>query len=279
MKDFVVFNETFNINKTSTYSLAVQFSYSGYSYSVTDAIRGRYVALKHVNFKEQLDEEQFLKQLKKIIKSDAFLNKSYKSVGFMFVSSKSVLVPDEVFDKNHLSEYLKFVHPLNQYEELHYNHVKSLNTFNVFSIPSHLTTLLVNQFPQIEFFHQSSLMLSSLSKLSLVNKNLFSIHVNSTFAYISIFKEKVLHYHNPIKYQTDTDLLYHILNLMKQMQINPKHIPVFMSGFVEKNDNLYKLLHNYLADISFLDLPKESPFNYGFDDVAPHLFINLLSIT
>ncbi|MBQ5575128.1 MAG: DUF3822 family protein [Bacteroidales bacterium] len=110
MKDISNFTSSFNINKTSTYSLSIQISQMGYTYCILDSFSKEYVAIKHVGYGTEVTDADLYDKIKDNLAADAFLSKSYKSVDMIYVTRKSIIVPNPMFDKFHTLFIIK--HPL-----------------------------------------------------------------------------------------------------------------------------------------------------------------------
>jgi hypothetical protein len=156
MKDFAYFNDTFSITKTNTYQLSIMLKPSGLTYTIVDTVRKKCVAIKNVNFEDLKSTNDYHNRINDTFANDSFLSKNYKGIDFIFSSRKSTLVPMEYFDKKLLKDYYTTTHQLDEFEEIHFNKLEKTDTVNIFSIPSDITTLMVNQFPELKFYHQAS---------------------------------------------------------------------------------------------------------------------------
>ncbi len=52
--DIVFIDETFDINQTKNYNISIQAGLNGYSFSVIDPVRNKYILLKHIAFKGEM---------------------------------------------------------------------------------------------------------------------------------------------------------------------------------------------------------------------------------
>jgi len=103
----------------------------GYSYCIVDTVRHKCVAIKNINFENVGDNDTFYKNVEDFLKNDSFLNKFYKSVDFIFQSSKSTLVPNSLFDRKRIKSYFEFNQVLDELEEIHYNKLKRTEALNI----------------------------------------------------------------------------------------------------------------------------------------------------
>ncbi len=279
MKNFFVFNEGFSKSKTASYILSLQLSHIGYSYTIIDPSQNKYAALNHHNFDKKLSDKSIIEKAESMLKEDLFLSKNYKSVFFSVVESKSTIVPKELFDRRQIKKYFTFNHILDEYEELHFNYIKEADVYNLFSIPSDITTLMVNKFPEVIFVHHHNVFIKDIIKRAGKLKfklPFIQINVNLTTFDIGIYKDDKLQVVNTYHFDNENDFIYYILNTINQYDIKLSKSYINFSGFVEKDTEFYYFIHQYLPKINFLKLNTGLAFN--FKDVEEHLFYNLLNL-
>ncbi len=279
MDKFSFFNDSFSISKISTYLLALQLQEKSYSYVIADSVTGRFVAVKYEPFVEPLSMKSLAEKIASMLKNDAFLNKNFKSVHFGIVTQKSTLVPKELFDKEHLRTFFEFNQNLSDVEELHFNYLKNTEVYNIFAIPSDVTTLLVNRFPEIQFYHHGSPFIeNALEAARALKMKLPSIHVNVNDNFIDIVGisgEKMVLYNNE-KYTTTEDILYHLLNVAKQLEMKLSRCYLFVSGDVDENEKTGKTLKRYFPNLRYAKEMTHTEFN--FDELPEHKVVNLLNL-
>jgi hypothetical protein len=279
MKNFFVFNEGFSKSKTSSYILSLQLDEVGYSYTIIDTIGKIYAAVNHHNFDKKLSDKSLAEKAESMIKEDLFLSKNYKAVYFSLVTHKSTLVPAELFDRRNIKQYFTFNHYLDEYEELHFNYIDKIDAYIIFAVPSDLTTLLVNKFPEIIFVHQNHITVTNIINRSEKTKfklPLINVNVNNTSFDISIFKDDKFHLLNSYIYNDYNDLIYYVMNTLNQFDIKLTKSYINFSGLVEYNSDLHKLISEFFPSHNFTKLESEITFN--FPDIDEHLVFNLLNL-
>ena len=277
MKEISVQHETFNPTKTSTYHLSLQMGMYGYAYTISDTIRKQFVALKKITFDTPLIGDAFSVKMKEILKTDILLNKNYKSVSFLFISRKSILIPESYFDRTQLKEYLKFHFHLQEFEEIQYNYIAQAKAYDVYSIPSYLTTMLVNKFPQIEFYHHNPF-LAEVLKMNDQEQTFLALDIYVSFVQVAYVENGQLKFSNAFEFGNENDMLYRILQVAESFSLDKKSVPVNISGHLTSEDSHYKLLEKYFANISFRGHHESKDYGYPFQQVDSHLFVNLLSL-
>ena len=279
MKNVALFNETFSIAKTSTYHLSLQLAHKFYSYCIVDSIRNRYVAIKHYVFESDFIGKTYTEKVNFMLKNDAFLNKNYKRVDFSFVTNRATLVPFQLFDKENLRNYFTFNQQLFDYEEIHFNKIESAEANNIFAIPSEITTLLVNRFPEIKFYHQATPFISNsiriVNELSIKGQYI-QVNINPDFFEIIVIIHGKLILYNSFIYQTHSDIVYFILNILNQLNLKIELSEIYISGDIEKKSDFTDLLKKVNLKSNFSSI--KGGAIYGFADVPEHYFAVLLNL-
>ncbi len=278
MKEISNFASNFNINKTNTYHLSLQFSKSGYTYSIADTIKRQYLGIKHVPFNNnKLNPEYYYDMVADVLNQDQLLSKNYKAVDLIYVSDKSTLIPANMFDKAYVRQLFEVNFQLFDYEEIHFNKLKSSDIYNVFVIPSYITTLFINTFPEIRFFHQTTPMIESLYQFKHQFKNIF-VAVNVYYDFIDVLgiKQGKIQFFNTFAFKNNSDILYYITNIIAKHKLDPDFLPLLLSGYIEPKSELMYLLLKYFpkADVNKLN----NGMKYKFNDVPDYMFRNVLSL-
>jgi len=279
MDKFSFFNDSFSISKTSSYFLSLQLQSDSYTYAIIDTVTKRFVAVKHETFDEAMLIKPIGDKLDSMLKNDAFLNKHYKSVHFGFVSQKSTLVPKVLFDKAYLKDFFQFNQNLSDSEELHFNYLKNTGAYNIFAIPSDLTTMLVNRFPEIQFYHHATPFIENALGVALTLKmKMPSIHINVNTEFVDIAGvsgDKMVLYNSEV-YRSIEDILYHLLNVASQLEMQPAKCYLFISGDILPKSNAGKTLKRYFPNVRYTK--EMTGAEFSFESVPEHAVSNILNL-
>jgi hypothetical protein len=279
MKDFAYFNDTFSITKTNTYQLSILLKPSGLTYTIVDTVRKKCVAIKNVNFEDIKSTSDYHKRINEVLSSDSFLAKNYKGIDFIFSSRKSTLVPMEYFNKKYLRDFFTAAHQLDEYEEIHFNKLDKTGTVNIFSIPSDITTLMVNQFPELRFYHQASTFIDSTIRKSETHGHIVGVMAYKSYFDIAVCDNGKLYLYNNLDYKNEADFVYHVVNIYQQLNIPDGKTNVYLSGDISKESKKFKLLNKYVRNIWFAKILDSKGLDYAFKEVPEHFLVNLLNIS
>ncbi|MCQ2250970.1 MAG: DUF3822 family protein [Bacteroidales bacterium] len=274
MKDISNFTSSFNINKTSTYSLSLQISQRGYTYCILDSYSKEYVAMKHIGYGMELNDENLYDKIKDNLAADAFLGKSYKNVDMVYVTRKSIMVPNPMFDKNRLKDLTSSNFEVTDKEEIQFNKLKSVSACNVFVIPSYITTLMVNTFPEINFYHQATPLIENIIK-NCGEELTVSANFYYDFIDIAVTEKGKLLLYNTFGYHNATDALFAVSAVVNRLKLDKK-TPIRLSGYIDDKSEAFALIYKYHANVSFARL--NNSISFPFNDVPEHTFYNMMTL-
>lgn len=276
MKEFTSFDDSFNIGKTLSYDLAIQVSTMGYAYSVLDTIRNKYVAIKSAKFETEVPATEIAKNLEKVLKQDGFLTKKYKSIFFLGCTPKTILVPLVLFDKSSLKQYFEFNHQLNHFDEIHFNQLPEAGAYNVFTLNSDVTTLLINKFPKIKFYHQNTPFVNAAIRNNQNKKN-DTVFANFTANNLTllVLSEKKLRLINSFYFHASADAVFFVLNLYYQLGLKFEFNDLYLSGDIDKKSEIYSEIKSFVKNVSFNQV--QNKYNFPFNEES-YPIVNLLNV-
>jgi hypothetical protein len=271
-----LFDETLDINSTENYELSLQAGPDGFSFSLLDTIRNKFVLLRSF---EPGDNKYFnAENINEIISKDDFLTKRYKKVNLVMPSTKFTIVPAPLFDPGKKDEYFTFNHIMNEGSIIISNKLNDPEAFLVFAVRKEVYDLMGSLHPGVLPSHQLKPLLNHISHIrKSVNGNYIHLHVDREFFNFIIFDHNLMRFCNSFKYRNITDILYFALNVIRNLGINQEET-IHLSGLTEKYDDLSSNLSIYIRNIKFSEPSGNFTFSYVFDEMALHRFLTLFSI-
>lgn len=280
MHELNLLDETLDINQTPSYHLSIQVSLNGLSYVILDLVRNKYVALRHYEIPEGLEENAWLNKIEEILREDEFLLKEFRSAYFMYSSARFTLIPSPLFRKEDLRMYFEFNQKIEEFDELHYNRLKLTDAYLVFPLPGELGNIITRHFPHVAFYHQGVPLiehfLSAPGKKS--SETRVSLHVHRELFDLVVHSGKKLSFFNTFRYTHPNDLLFFVMYVIDQLKLDPAECELMLSGMISKASEHHNLLKKYIRNIRF-DKPSEQyGYTYTFSDIPIHSFVNLLNL-
>ncbi len=280
MKNFSYFSEKFVVGRMPYYTMAIQAGSNFYDYVIIDTTGNEYVALKSVSFQEQESRMPFYSKMKNVVDKDAFLSKKLKMIKMAYTSTKNILVPSPLFNSKTLRKMFEINHVLEDEDGLYFNYLPCIDAYNIFSMPSNVTTFMINKFDDVKFYHHSTPFILSAFEYKAKNKaNLPVIHinVNDTFFDILVIVENKLQLYNTFPFKENTDIMYYTANVLKQLELKPQKVSLYISGkLINKQSNLTAYMKT-LFPLSET-VKHKTEMLYEYPEVPEHLIYNTLNL-
>jgi len=271
-----LFDETLDINSTENYELSLQAGPDGFSFSLLDTIRNKFVLLRSF----EPDESKYFNadKINDIAGKDDFLTRRYKKVNLVMPSSKFTIVPAPLFDPGKKDEYFTFNHLMPEDNIIISNRLNDPESFLVFAVQKDVYDLMRSFHPGVLACHQLKPLINHISHFrKSVNGNYIHIHVEREFFNFIIFDHNQMNFCNSFKYRNITDILYFVLNVFRNLGIKQEET-IHLTGQTEKYDDLSSNLSIYIRNVLFSEPAGNFTFSYVFNETALHRFINLFSL-
>ncbi|MDG5491463.1 DUF3822 family protein [Psychroserpens sp. SPM9] len=243
-------------------ALSIQIRLSGLSFCILNRSTNTIELLDTIELDKKATPFELLNELKKAIEANAAFEQSFDSVLCIYQNELSCLVPKAVFDENSLADYLKFNAKILKSDFINYDTLASIDCMNVYVPLVNINNYVFDTFGTFDYKHSSTILIDTFSqKSSKETAKTMYINVNrSTFEIICINNSELLFY-NTFEYATKEDFIYYILFTVEQLKLNPETIKTILTGQIEKDDDLYKILYTY---IRFVDIEDANSY-FKFD--------------
>lgn len=277
MKSFSFEDETLDINRTNSYGISIQVALNGFSFSILDLVRDKFIVLTHHDLSHKNSFEEKAEEIKQITDKNPLLQSSFKKKKILVINPKSVLIPAPLFDQNYVKKYFEFNHKLEELEEIHYQEDNAIDAFNIFTLPNPVSNELIQAFGKTSFHHQFSPF--NMHHINIHNENRFvGVYIYEHFIDIGLFANHQLKFYNSFLIQSKEDILYFILYTFKQFNLSRSVNELYLSGDTGIFDGLEHLLKQYIKKIHQQKPPKDFTYSYTFSKSALQYFSNLFRL-
>lgn len=261
------------------YHLSIQLGLTGFSFSILDLARNKYMVLKSFSFLKRKTATEVLITLEKILLEENILNQPFKTVNIAYYGKKAVLVPRPLFDKEKAKEFLRYNAEITESENIFFDPFKNIEAVNVFAFGPEFETWIKSHFPTAKIIHYSTSLIDNLlglNKNTLTSAALF-VHVGEYSFDVVLIDKKELLYYNSFDYQSSEDFVYFLLFVCEQLKLNPENVPLKLLGEIEKNSALYAVICKYIRDVDFIERNDSFQYSYGFYEIPNHFYFVLLN--
>lgn len=245
-----IFNANYSLRKyifseLSQSTLNIHIKLNSITLSVTNNFTKKNIGFVHYPINNFLDADFIVSRLKSLKEEEELLNYKYDNVKVVLYDHPFAIVPESL-TADSMSETFYLYHQF-----IPDNLVEKPALKNKVKILSALThrgkSQLEELFSAYQIQHYQNGFLDYVSNL----KN----NHTQVCAYINILEEKAdvlvmfgdqLLFSNRFEYSSDEDILFFILSVYEQLELNVENNYLFYSGQIEPNDNLHKLLKTYI---------------------------------
>jgi hypothetical protein len=270
-----LFDETLDINSTENYELSVEVGAHNLSFCILDGIRNKYIMFR--SFVPEGQKKFTPDQIRDIISADDFLKKRYRKVHYLIASPKFTLVPPALYDPAKKEEYFSFNHPVSESTQILTDRLTDPDSFLLFSVSRPYSDLMKEFYPQSVPIHHLRPLFAQIHNERKSSGDLYiHAHIEADYFNLIIFKSNTLQLCNSFLYRNVSDILYHILNVFRNMNIKQEET-IVLSGQTERFDDLSSNLSMYIRNVRYAALSGNFTFSYVFNEISFHRYINLFS--
>ena len=237
----------FELHKT-LYSLSIQLGLNGFSFCIATT-EGKIIS----SFNESSKEETYTEQELFIKILDAFdkkpeLQAKFNTVEVIYHNDLFTLVPNELFDANNISTYLKYSVKTLATDYITHDLIKGTDIVTVFIPYINVNNFLLDQLGEFNYQHTSGLLIKHALKKSQnqLTEKVYT-YVSKGIFEVIITKGSELLLFNSFNYANNEDLLYYLLFCMEQLSLSPNEIEVVLLSTIE--NELYDLIYTYVRNV------------------------------
>ena len=267
----IIQSDNFNIALANSYHLSIQLGISHFSYCILNTITLTYDYAKQHTL---LSVDDTAAEITEIINNDAIIKAEFSSESVAFVNFPSTLVPSSFYKKEEAEAILAFNTEV--MGKVLVDTIISQKANLIYSVPESILTIVSNFFPKAKQKAQESILIQQYSQLN-TNTEKAYLYLNQKKVTITFFKENKLVFNNTFTYITKEDLLYFVLFSFEQLRLSTEKIEVILFGAIEKDDEYFNLLYDYIRNLKLGKRPHQFNFPAEFDSLAEHKYFGLFT--
>ncbi len=259
--------------------LSLQVECDGLSYCIVDMMRNQLVALRKYSFPECDRTDELVSRVAGAFSDNETLDLPFRSTYVIYLTQHSTLVPDAYFDAAHAGRYLLHNHPALYDHAPHFNHIAPLKTWNLFSIPSSLESVITSQFSNAVLVHQATPFLTLMfQNRHAARQPLVAAGLNQGFFDVAVYHQDKLQLYNSFQYGNEKDLLYFVLFVTRSLKLEPESVSLRLSGELSTKLIYYETLKSRFGDTGYLKAPAGLSLAPALQSFTPHKYLNLISL-
>jgi len=267
----IIQSDNFNIALANSYHLSIQLGISHFSYCLLNTTTFTYDYTKMYTLSSADDVAL---EITEIINTDAIVKAEFSSQSVAFVNFPSTLVPSSLYKKEEEETILAFNTKVKG--RILADTILSQETHLIYSVPESILTIVSNFFPKAKQKAQESILIQQYSQFNNNTEKAY-LYLNQKKVNITFLNRNKLVFNNSFDYITKEDLLYFVLFSFEQLKLSTENIEVTLFGAIEKDDEYFNLLYDYIRNLKLGKRPHQFSFPAEFDSLAEHKYFGLFT--
>lgn len=275
MHELSYVDETFDLNFSLEYHLSIQINLDGFSFCILDIIQKKYVLLRYIPM--TIGKSQFLTgKIQDIYENEKILNKNFKSVFISYDDQRATIIPSYFADTHHYEQVFELNQESGRNDEISSSKIQNFKQEIYFSYPKDIRSFFDSKYSEYHLSHSSyPLLNAAIHQKGKADKTLV-LNFNKKYFQMVLLKNDIQLF-NSFFYKTETDFLYHTLNICKRADFDAEKDDVLISGFVASDSNYIRQLKKYLLNLNFLSPDMDYHYSYTFEKTPDHYFAGLFN--
>ncbi len=269
MNDFKFADDTkYNIQNALDYRVSIQLNLDGFSFLMTDS-ECHVLKIQHLNTGSIEESIEIFRQDNSL---DELTRISFNKLEILINTNQFTLIPEALFNEKDKKFLLSHSIQLNEGDSIESASIKDLKSHAIYSLNTKLQDFiqLFKNSPRIS--HLSSVILPYALKKT--DGNGMSLYTAGKMLHICDYSNNELQFYNVFPYNDSKELLFHILNTTKKLNIETGSKNIYYSGDINSESENYRSIVNYIPDLQVF--PNEFSFEIA-GDLNENYFSTLLA--
>lgn len=258
--------------------LSIQINLDGFSFCIYALPEKTTLVFQRFEFEEKaVTPEKHLTYIEAIFNKNEFLHQSFKKVIVIHQNELASLVPNTLFNEDHLKHYLNQSIKVLPIDFISFENIPNADITTVYIPFVNINNFLFNAYGEFEYFHSFSKLTELLSQEDLKNKkDKVFLHVNNSDFELLAFKNNKLQAINRFNFTTAEDFIYYTLFVAEQFDLDTETLELILLGDIEKESELYEILYKYIRNVIFFSNEKRN-LSEDFNNHPKHANFMLLN--
>jgi len=262
-------SEDLDFQNSENYHLSVEIQKKQLSFCLLDTTKLEYIFLKSVKANNP-DE------ILQLINNEEILKYNFFSSSVSYKNFPSTIIPNQLYDATKKEVYANFV--IGETQKIKTDIIHHANSTILYSVEENITNTLNQIQTEIKEKNSSTIAISSILNQYSDRKerNCFLIKENNKIEIIVIQADQLI-FQNYFEVNSPTDVLYFTLFCFEQLKMDTNKNELYLIGNIEKGDETYSLLYDYIRNINFGELSANLSFSKELQQVIKHQYFTLFS--
>ncbi|SET00295.1 DUF3822 family protein [Hymenobacter actinosclerus] len=272
-------DETLDPEQLAAYNLYITAGPASLRLGVADARRNKFLALEEYAAPEA--GLSYAQQLAALAAEHDLLGRSgWHRVRLAVHNRAFTLLPAALFRPGDETAYLSLHHALNPgRESVHAYAHSGLDIVSLFAADRDLTDWFGHTYPAGRLVHGTTPLLQGVvqqSEASGASRIYLSIGPGQLTVLVMQGKQPRLC--NVYPFSTPEDLIYYVILVMQELQLDPDQDPVVIWGDLMHDSELFTILRKYIRHLRFGNRPFDLGYSYRLNDLFEYRYFELFAL-
>jgi hypothetical protein len=264
-------DETFDVSQSESYHLSLQIAEEGLSLCVFNTVVDKYLLLRHYPFS---GGDSLIARSGEVLECDELLRLPYKNCSALWVSPRSTLVPEHLFDERNAGKYLNFNHGAEQDEQALYHYICAAQLYHVFSLPDVLKTMVESYQPHVRWFHHGIPLIERMpAQAKPVAVFFYGKHMD-----VVIRQNRQMAFYNTFQVDAPEDAVYYLASVLNLFDLQLSSVHLVYAGHTEDISRYADHIRQYIAHVAEGEPLATVTYSHYLTDPLRKRFIHLFNL-
>lgn len=277
---FTVDDETLLETDLTACYLLVLVGSGTFSYVVYDPVAKKFLALKSYHFTPRKMALADLEMIENVFDTDKLLFTAFKSILLAFNTGNGVLVPHLYYMPSMKKDYLHLAMPEKVQEAILSDLMPGLPMVNIYSVDKDLLGFLRKEFSTDVVIHANSALLQSYPLDLDFNAatGVAFVEVEQHTFTVTVYAGGKLLIQQESDYQTGLDVVYNVVNILRQLGLNEQVVKVKLGGAVVTDAGVYQEMYKFIPHLEWMQRLPGFSYITKMQEIPGYYFHNLYAL-
>jgi len=228
---------------------SIRFAPDGFSVLISDSAYAP-VFLKQYTFDDTVPVDELVSECVRILDEAGLLSFDGETV-LITDSMAATLLPRQFFNVDRNREILEKICTLDKSDRVFDRSIKNRDLHLAFAVPEKIIGFGNRFAGDVKILHTAEclLSLSDQVKASDHQRGAVLAEVQAHTMDILVIARDRVQLLNRYSLNDQSDFIYHVLNTMRQLELDQGSIPVYLSGMIHEDHDLKSLLQKYIRNV------------------------------
>jgi len=227
----------------------IRFHADGFSLLISDPSY-KPVVLKRFSIESSFPSDQIPAECGRVLKEEMLLD--FQGEKVLIVDSPcTAVVPKQIYDQSLAREMLEKTCSLKEHDQIHHRTIRNSSFYLIFAVPESVIELQELFQGEVKIIHSLECLVSLADQVQASDhqRGVVLIDVQPSTLEILVIQGDQIKLLNRFQLGDPSECIYHTLNTLKQLNIDREAIPIYLSGIIHEEHELFGMLGKYIRRI------------------------------